>query len=486
MLVSHRNWITAGIMAVIAIAFHSYNLDYASYDLDEAVHVWHAQKSYSEVIDQSANDPNPPVYNLLMSAWVKIFGVDEWTVRFLSVLMGALSTVLMFLVVARNYSYRAGLMAALLFCFAAIQFRFTHLARPYSLLMVMVIASYGSLFEYFRTSQKRKLLLYYLFTALMIYIHPTSIFNLPAQGLLMLISYRKNVRQLIVVGMVSVASVATFAAYYLSIPYFEGKAGDMWFDAPGIEAVSSVIDVFYGNSLIGWIQVLLLIIIGCRFLWRPESVKWNYVVIGIVWFLLPIVSSVLFSHLVKPVFQDKYVLSAHPGLILLLAVSINKAFNGFWRIIPFAFVLVMSFLSVKTLPSSEGDWRKAVEFIKSDYDKNTCVFIHPWYEFRTFSYYFDRTAYTNPDETQKKLVKNRVYTAWHDVLPNGPYGSVNNIYLITSHGNFVDLPFRIDSLDKASYLIESKEFSGIRLRKHQRRKENTESDSSNLGVSDEQ
>ena len=75
---------------LLSLVVHKYNLDFASYDLDEAVHIWHAQKDYSEVIEQASHDPNPPVYNLVLSTWIKAFGVTEFSTRFLSVLFGAL------------------------------------------------------------------------------------------------------------------------------------------------------------------------------------------------------------------------------------------------------------------------------------------------------------------------------------------------------------------------------------------------------------
>lgn len=460
------NWAIFIALVLLSLVFHSYNLSYASYDLDEAVHIWHAQKSYSDVLEQSSHDPNPPVYNLILSAWVKTFGVSEWATRFLSVLFGAIAVGLMFLFASRNFGLAVGIMAALFFCFSPILFRFTHLARPYTLLMLTVIASYGSLFEYFRTSRKDRLILYYLFTTLMIYVHPTSIFNLPGQGILILITYWHNFRQVLSSASVAVASVVTFAAYYLMIPYFD-QGVEMWFVAPDIEAVWRVIEVFYGNSTIICLQLLLLTIIAFRFLKNSETINWNYLLVAAIWFLLPIISSVVFSHLFMPVFQDKYVMSAHSGLILLLAVSIHKAFNGYWRLIPFTAVLALVITPIKTRPDSGGDWRGVVAHINANYDENTCIFIHPWYEFRTFSYYFDRNAYLNPSLTQKYLVENRVYTAWHDVLPDGPYGSVSKMFLITSNGDYVGLPFTMDSVNRVSELLETKNFSSLKLSKYQ-------------------
>jgi mannosyltransferase len=78
------------IIAVgLAARFHEvcYNLDG-----DEIFSVELASKSFGEVISRSLQDtPHPPLHNILLHLWIKVFGASEASVRALSVLFSGVS-----------------------------------------------------------------------------------------------------------------------------------------------------------------------------------------------------------------------------------------------------------------------------------------------------------------------------------------------------------------------------------------------------------
>lgn len=454
------------VLVIFAFALHAHNLDHTSYDLDEAVHIWHAQKSYSDVVDQSANDPNPPVYNLILSTWVKFFGVSEWTTRFFSVLMSVLAVLAVYLIGKRNFGLAVGIMAALLFCFSPIQFRFSHLARPYSLLMVSVIMSYGLLFEAIRHPSRKWYVLYFLSTSWMIYVHPTSVFNLPAQGLMAILMLFSSRRNLIMLIATQVAAAGSFAIWVFSVPYFE-RDDKMWFAAPDMNAVTQVLEVFHGTMWIFVVSMLLLAIVALRiiFLFGQDDDRGRKLLLLVLWILVPMLGSIAVSHAFKPVFQDKYILSVQPAFMLMLAYSIRELFGERTRFIPLIPVFFGLGASTHLTPWTEGDWRNAVGHISDVKTENTSVFIHPWYEFRTFAFYYDRAGYEQPEVTQKRLVERHIYTAWHDLMPGGvAHERTDEIILLTAHGNHVELPFPLDSLMQVAELKDERKYSGIVLR----------------------
>ena len=455
--------LTGIFLVAIALFVHTYNLDYSSLSLDETFHVWYAQKPYVDVVEKAANDPNPPVFNVLVSVWVKQFGVSEWALRFFSVMMGALSVLAMYLIGLRNFGYRVGVMAALLLCFSPTLFRFTHLVRPYTLLLVTVIFSYGFLFEYVRRPSQWKLILYYVSTTLMIFVHPTSIFNLPAHVTISVLGNYQHLKRALLLTSVIVLSAVSFGAYYLSIPYFE-KEVEMWFDPPNWEDMWYVLNIFYAKWYVMAIQLVLalsLLIPNVRQHWLKHSGHFAMVV---AWIVFPLSISYAFSHLFEPVFQDKYVLSALPGILLLLAISIDVIVPKYWKLVPFVLVLGISALWIDLTPHTEGDWRNVVSYVKSDFDDRTAVFIHPWYEYTSFIYYYDIDAYRNPENTQKIMVDNRILWAWHDVISvDATQANYDRLYLITAHEGFINLPFDIDSLKNASAQLDEQKFSGVNV-----------------------
>ena len=476
----HGTWLLAVAFGLLTVIFHSYHLGYASYDLDEAVHIWYAQSPYSEVIEQSSNDPNPPVYNLIISTWVKVFGVTESSVRFFSVLMGALGVVLMFLIASRNFGLAVGIMAALFYCFSPIQFRFTHLARPYSMLMVTVLLSYGALFECLRDQRSRKLFWYYLTTTLMIYVHPTSVFNLPAQGIMMLIVHHDRFRTIIRMALPMVAAVATFGVWMMVIPYFE-RNDDMWFGPPNWADVWYVIKVFYGQWWIVLLQLIILVVFLIVAKRKNDRTNLTNALLLAVWVVVPFAVSIGFSHIVKPVFQDKYILSVQPAIMLLLAFSLNGLGSGKLRNVGAIVLLMLLVSSIRTKPDPEGDWRSAVNYIKTVQTDSSAIFIDPWYEFRTFCFYFDRHAYQVPDSTIKLLASKRAFTSWDDVYDeqNGR-PKVNEVHLVLAHQGFVQPAINMDKLESVAGLVGVKEFIGIKVLSYRFGKSYSVQDSTDL------
>lgn len=447
---------------VLSLVFHSYNLEHASYDLDEAVHIWHAQKEYAAVVEQASHDPNPPVYNLILSFWIKVFGVSEFATRFLSVLFGALGVGLLFLIASRNFGLAVGAMAALFYCFSPIQFRFTHLARPYSMLMVTVILSYGALLEVLKDSSKRKLFWYYLATTAMIYVHPTSVFNLAAQGLIVLFYNLKDYKTTIRLFVPMVGAALSFGVWMLAIPYFE-RNDSMWFGPPTWEQIKYVITIFYANGKLLIFQLLLLSLVIFRMVKKKESSNSLHVLIIGIWCLVPFLISIGFSHLVKPVFQDKYILSVQPAMMLLLAYSIYSVRFKLAQIGAFVLAMVFFYSSMDTTVNAEGDWKGVVEYIKPIHGSGSVVLIDPWYEFRTFSYYYDRHAYETPDSTVKILSENQIHTGWNDALDLVIQKKSGVIHLISAHQGAFDSQIDRLLLDSVATQIRDTQFIGIRV-----------------------
>lgn len=459
-------WITL-ILFGFSMVFHSLNLDFASYELDEAVHLWFAQQPYSEVIKQASNDPNPPIYNLIMSVWVKNFGVTEFSTRFFSVLMGSLTVVVMFLAASRYFGLTTGLAAALFLCFAPIVFRFTHMSRPYTLMLLTVTLSYAALFAFDRKMGRWHFFWYWLTTTLMIYAHPTSIFNVPAQFLILLYYNWGNWRNTILKITPLVLAVFSFAVWVLAIPYFE-RTHEMWFGPPGFEQIQFVIRTFYGGYALFWVQFSLLfvmLVVGFAAK-KPRSSK-NLLLALIIWAVVPFITSIVFSYIIKPIFQDKYIMSVLPGMMLLLAVSISKVIShrGL-RLTMFGLVICLLASSIELKPAPYGgDWKGLVNYIKPKLDEKTAVFIAPGYEYRTFAYYFDKSYYEDYSNTIGLLANSHVYTGWDNIVePVTGEVKYDKVFSIHAHKGFVPSGIPESHVDSQVWPIGARQFPALDLR----------------------
>ena len=68
-----------------------------SLHLDEAVSVYHSQQSPAVFMDILKDDPNPPLFNLLIAGWVRLFGVSLVSARIMCTVLNALTIGVFFL-----------------------------------------------------------------------------------------------------------------------------------------------------------------------------------------------------------------------------------------------------------------------------------------------------------------------------------------------------------------------------------------------------
>jgi uncharacterized membrane protein len=78
------------LILIIGILLRLYQIDY-NFDGDEIFSTKAASGSFSNMIEASIKDrPHPPLHNILLFFWIKVFGSSEVSVRMLSVLASLL------------------------------------------------------------------------------------------------------------------------------------------------------------------------------------------------------------------------------------------------------------------------------------------------------------------------------------------------------------------------------------------------------------
>ncbi len=455
------------LLAIIAvnIGFKLQYITYSSFDLDEAVHIWYAQLPLPEVIAQASNDPNPPLFNILISGWIKLFGVTEFAARCFSLLFSALAAGALFIFLKRNMSLRIALIAVTLFTVSAIQVRFAHNARPYTMLMFFVICSYGMMLEATRRPSFLRVMGYFLATTLMLYSHPTSIFNLPAQALFLLPRLRSEFKTVAAIGVAQILAVAGYMLWHLNIPYFK-SAPSTWLQPPTwAEALHSIRYLNGGGAdFMFYIQVgLIAAVVG--FLWRFKS-KENFqsLLLAFSWTCIPFLASFAYSQVAEPIFQGKYVISSQLGMVVLMGVCIDTITWNSLRWTVFASFVTFMCIQINWKATSGEDWRGASKYVVDNDSPTTATFISPWFEFRSFAYYFDSQAYLDPHITQKILVAKRVFTAWHDIIPVGSNRPLfKRLHFVHSQPEAENQQPRLDSLMKNASLVAQLKLEGITI-----------------------
>jgi len=197
------------IVLLIAAALRFYELGAKSLWLDEITSVRRVRGSFREMIDEvAAHDGHPPLYYVLQYG-VKVLGGDEAAVRIPSALAGIALVYVAYRIARQLFDEKAGLCAAGLCAVSAFQIYFSQEARPYSLAMLLAALSLWLFLQIIEgekvfeggsgeTVSKRFppislcWIVYTTVAVAMLYTHYYLVFALAAEGVILLLSYRKT------------------------------------------------------------------------------------------------------------------------------------------------------------------------------------------------------------------------------------------------------------------------------------------------------
>ena len=116
---------------------------------DEAFSYFLAKKNVLEIIILSAKDFNPPLYQLLLHFWLKIFGPSEISIRSLSLLFfwATLYVCFLFLQEIFKFNFKKSLIYLLLFLLNPFLLYYAFEARMYSLFTFLATLSFYSFYR---------------------------------------------------------------------------------------------------------------------------------------------------------------------------------------------------------------------------------------------------------------------------------------------------------------------------------------------------
>lgn len=179
-------WVIAFVVLALTAGVVVRFFSRSSLWLDEALAVNIAHLPLSEIPEALRRDGAPPLYYLLLHAWIRLFGSGDVAVRALSGLGGVSSMVLAWLAGRRLAGRRVGWVAALLV--ASSPFAVAHAieARMYSLLIALVLAGYLAVTTALRHPTRRwPLVATAAITGVLLLTHYWSMFVVAATAMLL-------------------------------------------------------------------------------------------------------------------------------------------------------------------------------------------------------------------------------------------------------------------------------------------------------------
>jgi hypothetical protein len=139
--------------------------------LDETVSWWVQSESWPKTWQYANSFQRPPLYFLVLKAWISLFGFSEIAMRSLSLGCTAISLSILWLIAKRWFGRDTAWISCLLFLFSDEMLTLSMGARPYAMAIMFALAMVGSLLCWLSTRSTRWLVFSSIYATATWYTH---------------------------------------------------------------------------------------------------------------------------------------------------------------------------------------------------------------------------------------------------------------------------------------------------------------------------
>ena len=425
-----------------------------------------------------------PAYYLITNTWIKLVGISEFKLRFISAAFGIISIYLIFILGKLMFNNKIGLIAAFLMSINHQQIYFSQEARMYSMLIALTLLSVITLIQSLKTNKPIYWIGFIITNTILLYTHYFSFFILFFEFLFIFTfikKYIKNFKQIFISGL---------TIFILYIPWIPALINQVTLGSPtgrfaGSPTIINLITALtrfnswispdlntrlalrtfniFQLPLSGWILIISVILITIflilsfiygllilKFITK-DPLKYQKLILLLFWLIIPIFIPFAIS-VVSPksaIFSSiRYIIFASPPYYLIASLGISKL-KKFKPI----FLLIIVILSISPLYSyytnfDNQQWREAVDFINQN--PNEFIIIQKENGILPFKYYHpELNNVISVDNLEQfiPIIKNK-----------------NSFWLILALEKFTDPQGLVKKYADLNFkLIEEKEFTGIKV-----------------------
>lgn len=360
---SHHT-LLAGI-TFLGLVLRLFHLGAQSFWHDEALSALLAAKDWSSILLTTAQDVHPPLYYLLLHAWL-LLGRSEAVIRLLSALAGVAAIPVTFALaqaifesrpVYKDLAQQIGLLSALFMAIAPFQIVYAQEARMYTLFLLLTELATLFFLRVVRSGQRRDLLGLVACSALSLYTDYFALFLLLVYGSFVLIFWRRYNHLLKPLITAALAVLILFLPWLNVFLHQAGAvAGSYWIERPTLVAPFATLYLFMVSYSLpnlelpptflrlfqpaeAWPRLVVPIVpfslflsLGFfaiilnearRVLRSKGRMRESITFVLLFLFLSP--TATYFISLMRPIYLDRALLFTAPGLYILLAWGVVEA-----------------------------------------------------------------------------------------------------------------------------------------------------------------
>jgi len=459
---------------LLNIGLKFFYLTTAAIGHDEPFSIYYAQFDLGPLLTELKNGNNPPLFEIVLHFWVKLFGISPFSVRLLPALFACLCPVMLYYFAKRNFSLRVGIASSLLLTFSDLLLYYSHDCRVYSLFVLLSLLSFYYYFEVLYNDRRifGKQILFVVFSTLLIYSHYFGFFILVFQGIYLLLFNRK---QFLKMGINYLFVLVFYLPCILNVfTRFGASVKGTWVEPPlGIESLYNMLWSFSNAPVITVTCIVILFFTGIKTVINKaySKLKENSLTILILgWFLIPFFGMFFISYWV-PMYISRYFIFALPAYYILLILCAETLFKKTVYCNALLAILILCFAFTNQLnPDKKQPIFEALYIIKQHKDNNTLVVVGSAEILPTIAYHYNKAYFSSVSDgeeyhlTDSLLRADNVYCIYNPAeiehLLRGKFTKV--IYIaVDEKSNAPNYPL-ISRLNAAYNLAKQDELKGGR------------------------
>lgn len=412
---------------------------------DEPFSIYHAQMDIKHIIKLLSTGNNPPLYEILLHFWIKLFGISELSVRMPSLIFSTITVFYVFRIGFKYFNLRIGIVASLLFIFSNYQTLYAHEARVYAMFGMLATISMFHFLSLIDKHEKHWLHLSILILTniVLIYSHYFGFFVLGIEFAFISISreLRRNLwKQLLA------STLLIFIAYIPNIKiiterFLDSSQNGTWLTKPnGLASLYNMIVKFSNAPVIAvTIITILLISLGIYLLKRKNSKIPKAKLLIVIWFVTPFILMFCISYFI-PMYLDRYLIFISAPFVILVPIAIESLTNN-KKILTFLLFVICLLFVVTTKPNitNKRSVKETVQKIKEIKNDSTMVVINPYHFVLNFAYYYDLEIFKNIKQNdtyssiEKELVAQNIFATYN--ILDLKYSKYNHIIFLDASAN---------------------------------------------------
>lgn len=404
------------LIVAVQVLYRLPYLAHSGFWHDEAFSLYYSQQHWGHLKHISEWDINPPLYYYFLWIWQNLFGIGEYAVRFSSVIFGALAAGMLYLFCARNINRGAGLISVMFFSISSEMYFYAHEARPYMLIILLVLCSSYVFMEMLRKPGWVNAVVLGFLNFGLIYLHYISGIIILFQVFLILLYFNKALFKFssVSLGITLLIAILRFTKKTIALILHNEKSSG-WIQKPTFYDLKETFYGFFNGADLFYIFLFAAFVVFVyllrekhwKSLWSTDKKLLNYILLcGPVTIIICFLIS-----LFMPLFVRRYLLFTAPFMYMFLAYFISRMPEAV-RYPLMALVGVFMCFSVMRIDfkTPKGmDYRNAVALVKEIQQKGASVLVETPDVGALFSYYYDRNIYTDYGNIDGRLKEKGVY-----------------------------------------------------------------------------